>query len=222
MLDLLDPIFPRDEIITGVVGPVIGTHAGPRVIGASFQVVTPTEHAPRSAQGTTWKLTPMTRGPACVPITGVVGPVIGTHAGPRVIGVSFQVVPEHSGARAGGRYHLVEPLAVTSVWIADDPVLAACCREDPARGRRCRPSDPDALPERGDRGGVFEPPERRRRLRQPVTTTWYRLHRAYELIDVDGANSSESRGRCPRRGDPNRNPGGRRVAAHREGIVTAM
>ena len=38
-LDLLAPIFPRDEIITGVVGPVIGTHAGPRVIGVSFQVV---------------------------------------------------------------------------------------------------------------------------------------------------------------------------------------
>ena len=38
LLDLLDPIFPRDEIITGVVGPVIGTHAGPRVIGVSFQV----------------------------------------------------------------------------------------------------------------------------------------------------------------------------------------
>ena len=33
------PVFPRDEIITGVVGPVIGTHAGPRVIGVSFQVV---------------------------------------------------------------------------------------------------------------------------------------------------------------------------------------
>jgi DegV family protein with EDD domain len=39
LLTLLDPIFPRDEIITGVVGPVIGTHAGPRVIGVSFQVV---------------------------------------------------------------------------------------------------------------------------------------------------------------------------------------
>ena len=39
LLDLLNPIFPRDEIITGVVGPVIGTHAGPRVIGVSFQVV---------------------------------------------------------------------------------------------------------------------------------------------------------------------------------------
>lgn len=39
LLDLLDPIFPRDEIITGVVGPVIGTHAGPGVIGVSFQVV---------------------------------------------------------------------------------------------------------------------------------------------------------------------------------------
>jgi DegV family protein with EDD domain len=40
LLELLEPIFPRDEIITGVVGPVIGTHAGPRVIGVSFQVVT--------------------------------------------------------------------------------------------------------------------------------------------------------------------------------------
>ena len=39
LLDLLDPIFPRDEIITGTVGPVIGTHAGPRVIGITFQVV---------------------------------------------------------------------------------------------------------------------------------------------------------------------------------------
>jgi fatty acid-binding protein DegV len=27
--DLLAPIFPRDEIITGLIGPVIGTHAGP-------------------------------------------------------------------------------------------------------------------------------------------------------------------------------------------------
>src|SRR5262245_5526379 len=39
LLDLLAPIFPRDEIITGTIGPVIGTHAGPRVIGVSYQVV---------------------------------------------------------------------------------------------------------------------------------------------------------------------------------------
>jgi DegV family protein with EDD domain len=39
LLDLLEPVFPRDDIITGVVGPVIGTHAGPRVIGVTFQVV---------------------------------------------------------------------------------------------------------------------------------------------------------------------------------------
>jgi DegV family protein with EDD domain len=39
LLDLLQPVFPRDDIITGVVGPVIGTHAGPRVIGVTFQVV---------------------------------------------------------------------------------------------------------------------------------------------------------------------------------------
>jgi DegV family protein with EDD domain len=38
LLDLLDPAFPRDEIVTGLVGPVIGTHAGPGVIGVSFQV----------------------------------------------------------------------------------------------------------------------------------------------------------------------------------------
>ena len=29
--------MPRDEIIVGTVGPVIGTHAGPRVIGVTFQ-----------------------------------------------------------------------------------------------------------------------------------------------------------------------------------------
>jgi DegV family protein with EDD domain len=39
LLALLEPIFPRDDIITGVVGPVIGTHAGPRVIGVTFQTV---------------------------------------------------------------------------------------------------------------------------------------------------------------------------------------
>ena len=39
LLVLLEPAFPRDDIITGVVGPVIGTHAGPRVIGVTFQVV---------------------------------------------------------------------------------------------------------------------------------------------------------------------------------------
>ena len=39
LLDLLEPDLPADEIITGVVGPVIGTHAGPRVIGVTFQVV---------------------------------------------------------------------------------------------------------------------------------------------------------------------------------------
>ena len=39
LLVLLEPVFPRDDIITGVVGPVIGTHAGPRVIGVTYQVV---------------------------------------------------------------------------------------------------------------------------------------------------------------------------------------
>ncbi|MET0627182.1 MAG: DegV family protein [Acidimicrobiia bacterium] len=39
LLDLLAPIFPRDEIVTGSIGPVIGTHAGPRVIGVTYQLV---------------------------------------------------------------------------------------------------------------------------------------------------------------------------------------
>jgi len=39
LLAMLEPVFPLDDIITGIVGPVIGTHAGPRVIGVTFQVV---------------------------------------------------------------------------------------------------------------------------------------------------------------------------------------
>lgn len=38
LLELLDPIVPRDQIVVGVVGPVIGTHAGPGVIGVTFKV----------------------------------------------------------------------------------------------------------------------------------------------------------------------------------------
>jgi DegV family protein with EDD domain len=38
LLDLLQESFPRDEIVTGIVGPVIGTHAGPGVIGVTFQI----------------------------------------------------------------------------------------------------------------------------------------------------------------------------------------
>ncbi len=37
LLDLLDPMVPRDEIVVGQIGPVIGTHSGPRVIGVTFQ-----------------------------------------------------------------------------------------------------------------------------------------------------------------------------------------
>jgi DegV family protein with EDD domain len=40
LLDLLDPYFPKADIVTGIVGPVIGTHAGPRVIGVTFQAAT--------------------------------------------------------------------------------------------------------------------------------------------------------------------------------------
>jgi fatty acid kinase fatty acid binding subunit len=37
LLELIDPVIPRDDVVVGVVGPVIGTHAGPGVIGVTFQ-----------------------------------------------------------------------------------------------------------------------------------------------------------------------------------------
>ena len=40
MLDLLDPIVPREQIRVGVIGPVIGTHGGPRVMGVTWVVGT--------------------------------------------------------------------------------------------------------------------------------------------------------------------------------------
>jgi len=36
MLTLLDPVVPRDQIRVGVIGPVIGTHGGPRVMGVTW------------------------------------------------------------------------------------------------------------------------------------------------------------------------------------------
>lgn len=36
MLDLLAPLYPRDEIRVGHIGPVIGTHGGPRVMGVTW------------------------------------------------------------------------------------------------------------------------------------------------------------------------------------------
>lgn len=36
MLDLLAPLCPRDEIRVGLIGPVIGTHGGPRVMGVTW------------------------------------------------------------------------------------------------------------------------------------------------------------------------------------------
>jgi DegV family protein with EDD domain len=36
MLDLLAPRYPRDEVRVGHIGAVIGSHGGPRVIGACF------------------------------------------------------------------------------------------------------------------------------------------------------------------------------------------
>ena len=37
-LELLDPLFPRDRLVVGDIGAVIGSHAGPRVIGIAYQV----------------------------------------------------------------------------------------------------------------------------------------------------------------------------------------
>jgi DegV family protein with EDD domain len=37
-LDLIAPVAPREDIVVGQIGPVIGTHAGPRVIGITYQV----------------------------------------------------------------------------------------------------------------------------------------------------------------------------------------
>jgi DegV family protein with EDD domain len=37
-LDLLAPKYPRDELTIGIIGPIIGAHGGPRVIGATYQV----------------------------------------------------------------------------------------------------------------------------------------------------------------------------------------
>ena len=37
LLDLLEPMATQDQIVVGQIGPVIGTHAGPRVIGVTFQ-----------------------------------------------------------------------------------------------------------------------------------------------------------------------------------------
>jgi DegV family protein with EDD domain len=37
-LDLLAPVYPRDDIIVGDIGAVIGAHAGPRVVGVVFQL----------------------------------------------------------------------------------------------------------------------------------------------------------------------------------------
>ncbi len=37
-LELIDDVAPRDKIVVGAVGPVIGTHAGPGVLGVTYQI----------------------------------------------------------------------------------------------------------------------------------------------------------------------------------------
>jgi fatty acid-binding protein DegV len=38
LVDLLASRYPRADINIGVIGPVIGTHGGPRVVGVTFQL----------------------------------------------------------------------------------------------------------------------------------------------------------------------------------------
>jgi len=38
LLDLVAPFYPRDEIVVGDIGAVIGTHSGPRAIGVTYQI----------------------------------------------------------------------------------------------------------------------------------------------------------------------------------------
>jgi DegV family protein with EDD domain len=37
-VDMVSDLVPREEIVVGTVGPVIGTHAGPGVLGVTFQI----------------------------------------------------------------------------------------------------------------------------------------------------------------------------------------
>jgi DegV family protein with EDD domain len=37
-IELLEPLVPRDRMVVGDIGAVIGAHAGPRVIGMAYQV----------------------------------------------------------------------------------------------------------------------------------------------------------------------------------------
>lgn len=37
-LDLLAPRYSRDDLTVGVIGPIIGAHGGPRVVGVTYQV----------------------------------------------------------------------------------------------------------------------------------------------------------------------------------------
>jgi len=38
LIELLEPHFPRDKMVIGDIGAVIGAHAGPRVIGVAYQI----------------------------------------------------------------------------------------------------------------------------------------------------------------------------------------
>lgn len=38
LLEMFEPLYPTDEIVVSTIGPVVGTHAGPRVIGVTYHL----------------------------------------------------------------------------------------------------------------------------------------------------------------------------------------
>lgn len=38
LLEMFEPLYPTDDIVVSTIGPVVGTHAGPRVIGVTYHV----------------------------------------------------------------------------------------------------------------------------------------------------------------------------------------
>ena len=136
LLDLLDPIVPRDEIVVGQIGPVIGTHAGPRVIGVTFQTVGADRSLPDRSAGYVGRRARRTFAPGQRP--------------------RRSLPPRTTIARGG----------MATVWVAEDPLLSrrvAVKILHPELAVDDGAAHP--LPQRGDRGGQAHPSRDRRDLR---------------------------------------------------------